>query len=238
MLKKHGYTYKFIKKDLKKTCPIFVDKKFKTKTTSLEFAHILTTYDSHLKKEKIDFVFVHGDRPEVLAATSAAIMNNIPVCHIEAGDLSGSIDESIRHATSKLSQQFLVADENAKNILMKMGENPDHIHIVGNSSLAFNAATPSQKELKQLSKFQDYAILIYHPVTTLSSEFIKTELTDLMLKLKEVNKQIIIISPNNDLGSKEIFNVYKKFKKHKHFPYKMLQDSEILYKFAPSNNNY
>jgi hypothetical protein len=74
-------------------------------------AHIIRTFDKYLKKENIDFVFVHGDRPEVLAAASCAVFNNIPICHIEAGDISGSVDELIRHATSKLSHQFLVADD-------------------------------------------------------------------------------------------------------------------------------
>ena len=62
MLKKYGSTYKFIKSDLKKKCIIRVDKKFKRSSTALETAHILKTYDNHLKKDKIDFVFVHGDR--------------------------------------------------------------------------------------------------------------------------------------------------------------------------------
>jgi len=217
MLKKHGLTYKFIKKDLNGICKIFIDKKFKEKNTALEVAQIIKSYDSYLKKEKIDFVFVHGDRPEVLAAASAAILNNIPVCHIEAGDLSGSVDESIRHATSKLSQQFLVADEKAKNILLKMGEDEKHIHIVENSSLAFQVTSPSQRELDYLNKFKNYAILIYHPVTTLTSQFIENELTNLLKKLQKSNKEIIIISPNNDLGSETILKTYQQFKNHKKF---------------------
>ena len=217
MLKKHGLTYKFIKKDLKGVCKIFIDKKFKEKNTALEVSQIIKSFDSYLKKEKIDFVFVHGDRPEVLAAASTAILNNIPVCHIEAGDLSGSVDESIRHATSKLSQQFLVADEKAKNILIKMGEDEKCIHIVGNSSLAFEVKEPTKKELTQLNKFKNYAILIYHPVTTLSRQFIENELTTLLQKLQKINKEIIVISPNNDLGSEAILKTYQKFKNHKKF---------------------
>ncbi len=217
MLKKHGFTYKFIKKDLNGICKIFIDKKFKAKNTALETAQIIKSFNTYLKKEKIDFVFVHGDRPEVLAAATTAILNNIPVCHIEAGDLSGSVDESIRHATSKLSQQFLVADEKAKNILLKMGEDEKCIHVVGNSSLAFEINEPTKKEKKQLNKFKNYAILIYHPVTTLSSKFIKNELTQLLEKLQKINKEIIIISPNNDLGSETILKTYQQFKSHKKF---------------------
>ena len=60
MLKKYGSTYKFIKSDLKKKCIVRTDKKFKPTSTALETAHILKTYDKHLKKDKIDFIFVHG----------------------------------------------------------------------------------------------------------------------------------------------------------------------------------
>lgn len=217
VLKKYGHTYKFIKKDLKKICSVFVDKKFKEQTTSLEMAHIIQAYDAYLKKQKIDFVFVHGDRPEVLAAASAAIFNNIPVCHIEAGDLSGSVDESIRHATSKLSHQFLVADTEAKKLLIQMGEDKNRIHITGNSSLAFLIADPTPKELAQLNKYQNYAVLIYHPVTTLSPKLLKDEIETLLQKLKQTDKDIVIISPNNDLGSEIILNTYQNFKSHKKF---------------------
>ena len=217
MLKKYGYTYKHIKNDLKKDCNIVLDKKFKEKNVALEMAHIIQCYTKHLIKDKIDFVFVHGDRPEVLAATSAAVLNNIPVCHIEAGDLSGSIDESLRHASSKLAQQFLVADKSAEENLVQMGENPNRIHITGNSSLAFLINQPSEKELKILNQFKNYAILIYHPVTTISQEKIKTEITEILETIKQTDKEYVIISPNNDLGSETILSVYNQYKKQKNF---------------------
>ena len=217
VLKKYGSTCKFIKKDLKKICPIFVDKRFKEQGTALEIAHIIRSYETYLKKQKIDFVFVHGDRPEVLAAATAAVFNNIPVCHIEAGDLSGSVDESIRHATSKLSHQFLVGDEEAKKRLIQMGENESRIHITGNSSLAFLITEPTEQEMLQLNQYKDYAILIYHPVTTLSPNVVKTEIETVLKKLKSIDKEVIIVSPNNDLGTEVILGVYQKFKSHKKF---------------------
>ncbi len=217
MLKKHGMTYQFIQKDLGKKCPIYLDKGFKSQNTALETAHIIQSFDAYLKKEKIDFVFVHGDRPEVLATTTASVFNNIPVCHIEAGDLSGSVDESIRHATSKLSHQFLVADENAKEILLKMGEDEHTIHITGNSSLAFQPTPLSPQEQAQIDSFKNYAILIYHPVTTVAPTFIQKEISDIMTTLKDIGKETIVISPNNDLGNEAILETYHHFKKTPNF---------------------
>lgn len=217
MLKKYGSTYKFIKSDLKKKCIVRTDKKFKPTSTALETAHILKTYDKHLKKDKIDFVFVHGDRPEVLAAAQAAVFNNIPVCHIEAGDFSGSVDELIRHATSKLSHRFLVADEMAKQTLLQMGEKEDSIFITGNSSLAFKIEDPTKKELSLLNSYKNYGVLIYHPVTTLDKKILKEEIDSLMSALDKSEKDYVVILPNNDLGSEIILKIYQKYATNEKF---------------------
>ena len=217
MLKKYGSTYQFIQTDLKKKCHIRVDKKFKSKETALELAHITKAYHKHLKKDKIDFVFVHGDRSEVLAAASAAVLNTIPVCHIEAGDFSGSVDELIRHSTSKLSQRFLVGDEAAKNTLIQLGEKEESIFITGNSSLAFEIGEPTAKELKILNSYKDYAVLIYHPVTTLSKEVLKNEIDSLLIELKKSQKDYVVIFPNNDFGSDIVLKAYQKYATDKKF---------------------
>ena len=171
----------------------------------------MKAYDKHIKKDKIDFVFVHGDRPEVLAAAEAAVFNNVPVCHIEAGDFSGSVDELIRHATSKLSQRFLVADETSKKTLIQMGEKEESIFITGNSSLAFEIGQPSLKELKILNSYKNYAVLIYHPVTTLDQKKLEQEITSLMSELKKSEKEYVVILPNNDLGSDIVLKAYQKY---------------------------
>ena len=217
MLKRYGSTYKFIKSDLKKKCIVRTDKKFKPTSTAFETAHILKTYDKHLKKDKIDFVFVHGDRPEVLAAAQAAVFNNIPVCHIEAGDFSGSVDELIRHATSKLSHRFLVADEMAKQTLLQMGEKEDSIFITGNSSLAFKIEDPTKKELSLLNSYKNYGVLIYHPVTTLDKKILKEEIDSLMSALDKSEKDYVVILPNNDLGSEIILKTYQKYATNEKF---------------------
>ena len=219
MLKKYGSTYKHIQKDLKNNCTIILDKKFKESDVASETAHIIEAYNKHIKKDKIDFSFVHGDRPEVLAAASVCALNNVPVCHIEAGDLSGSVDELIRHATSKLSQRFLVADETAKKLLVQMGEKKESIFITGNSSLAFLINPPTKKELNLLSQFKNYGILLYHPVTTLKKSVLKKEIETLMQHLENTQKQYIVILPNNDLGSDIILNTYQKYKNNKKFSF-------------------
>ncbi len=217
MLKKYGSTYKHIQKDLKKNCTIILDKKFQELGAALEMAHIIQAFDNHLKKEEISFVFVHGDRPEVLAASSTAVLNNIPVCHIEAGDLSGSVDELIRHATSKLASRFLVADKQAEQILLQLGEERTSIHITGNSSLSFLINPPTPKETAQLNQIKNYGILLYHPVTTLKKSVLKKEAVTLMQQLEITQKEYIVIAPNNDLGSDIILKTYQQYQHNKKF---------------------
>ena len=217
MLKKYGSTFHFMQKDLKKIAKIVLDKSFKESSSSQEMAHIIQKFDKFLKKEKIDFVFVHGDRPEVLAASSCAVLNNIPVCHIEAGDISGSVDELIRHATSKLSHKFLVADEAAKNTLIQLGEDEKNIYITGNSSLAYTISPLTKKEKKLVQQFENYGILIYHPVTTLSKTDIKKEISKIMTALSRTKNDYVVILPNNDLGSDTILATYEEFKTNPKF---------------------
>lgn len=214
VLKKYGETYKFINEDLKEKTILDIDKSFKEKTTIEEINHIITQYNKHIQNKKIDFIFVHGDRPEVLAACIAGTFNNIPICHIEAGDISGSVDEAIRHASSKLSHRFLVGDKKAKNRLIKMGENPNSIFITGNASLSYKTKKSCIK-----APFETYAILIYHPVTTLSKECVKEEIEYILKNLEQTHKKTIVILPNNDLNQNIILESYKKYKKNKNFKF-------------------
>ena len=217
MLKKYGQTCQEVEKDFKSTCQIILDKDFSEQNTSQEMAHIIACYDQHLRKDHIDFVFVHGDRPEALAGAIAARLNNIPVCQIEAGDLSGSIDDSIRHSITKLAHRFLVSDEQAKQILLQMGENKKDIFVIGNSSLANDIPDMEGIFQKYDIPFNKYAILIYHPVTTLPAEKIQTEIHLLMKKLVESNLNYIVILPNNDLNHKIILNEYRQLEGNKNF---------------------
>ena len=216
MLAKYGKTYQEIEKDFKGRIHIVLDPSFRETTTSQETAHIISAYDKHLTADKIEFVFVHGDRPEALAGAIAARLNNIPLCQIEAGDLSGSIDDSIRHAITKLSHQFLVSDKAAETILLQLGEEKSHIFITGNSSLA-NIIPPLTAADKRKIPYDKYAILIYHPVTTLSAKDIQKEVKTLMRELDHSGLNYVVILPNNDLNHRVILDEYKKYTQNPRF---------------------
>lgn len=235
MQEKYGNSYREIEQEFGLTCHLLKDFVDDTQDTVKQNAHILSAYDDHLKQDKIDFVFVHGDRPEMLSASMAAVLNNIPVCHIEAGDFSGSIDESLRHAISKLSHRFFVADKRSKLTLMQMGEHNEDIYIVGNPSLANDIkASPVSIDLP----FNKYGILIYHPTTTLSADKIQSEIANVMKELENTRHCFVVIMPNNDLNHKVIETVYDNYRDNPNFvffkslPYDdfrhLLEGAEVL----------
>lgn len=212
-----GNTRNEIEHDFSTSCHLIFDNDFQSTVTAQETAHIISAYDAHLRLDKIDFCFIHGDRSEAFAGATAAAFNNIGICHIEAGDLSGSIDESLRHAISKLSHRFFVADERAKDVLICMGENPDSIFITGNSSLAYDFQDTEKAFLKAGLPFNQYAILIYHPVTTMDKVDVAFEIDGILTAMEKSNQNFVVIMPNNDLNSDVIRQAYKRLEKNPRF---------------------
>ncbi|MBZ7937479.1 UDP-N-acetylglucosamine 2-epimerase [Campylobacter molothri] len=166
-----------------------------------------------------DLIIVHGDRIEPLAAAIVGSLNNILVAHIEGGELSGTIDESLRHAISKLAHIHLVNDETAKKRLVQMGEDKNSIFIIGSPDLELlNANYIDIKEVKKYYniEYENYAIVIFHPVTT---EFnsMKEQSEEFVNALIKSKKNYIVIYPNNDLGFESIMQSYEKLKNLKRF---------------------
>ncbi|MES9692911.1 UDP-N-acetylglucosamine 2-epimerase [Bacillus toyonensis] len=164
-----------------------------------------------------DFVVVLGDRGEMLAATIAATHLNIPVVHFHGGEVSGTIDESVRHAISKLSHIHMVATEGSKQRLLQMGEDSWRIHVVGAPRIETiqKTALPSFKEVKRKYglNINEYYLFVYHPVTTETSKLAK-EMDDIFNVLLESKENIICILPNSDAGQDIINSYYSKLRGH------------------------
>jgi UDP-hydrolysing UDP-N-acetyl-D-glucosamine 2-epimerase len=159
-----------------------------------------------------DVVIVRGDRFEVLAAAAAAAYMNITVAHIEGGDVSGTLDESVRHAITKLSHIHFATNEPAKKRIISMGENKKYV---------FNFGSPDIEVVQKMSKNgdsidlndtgsgapfdiqSDFIVVLYHPVTT---EYAKLpEQTKKVLKaIYELGVPTIWFWPNVDIGAEEI----------------------------------
>ena len=217
--KLYGYTVKEIRKDFK-NIKIIKSKNFNLgDSMDIMLSKSIKVFGNVLKKINPDLVVIHGDRLETLAVSIYCNFNNILIAHIEGGELSGTVDEAIRHATSKMAHIHFVSNKRAKNLLIRMGEYKKNIHIIGSPEVDVMLSTklPSLADCKKRYDiyFKEYAILIFHPVTTLSRSKILNESKVLFNSLKKTKENFIIIFPNNDTYSNIILREILKMNNRK-----------------------
>lgn len=167
-----------------------------------------------LEKLKPDILLVGFDLGAHLAGAIAGAHMNIPIAHIQGGEVTGTIDESLRHGITRFSHIHFPANQDAADRLIKMGENPDFVFNVGCPSLdvALNAELISKDMI--LKEFEidttiPLAILIQHPVTTEVDKGAEQIIMTLDA-VKELNLQTILIYPNVDAGGRRIINEIQK----------------------------
>lgn len=169
----------------------------------------------YVKEMEPDMIVVHGDRVEALAGALVGSLNNIRVAHIEGGEVSGTIDELIRHAVSKVSHIHFVANEGAKQRLLQLGEAEESIHIIGSPDVDImnSKDLPDLAEVKRYYNidFSDYAILLFHPVTTEIKD-IRRQVTDLVDVVLSSSQNFVVLYPNNDHGTEIILEAYDRFR--------------------------
>lgn len=164
-------------------------------------------FASYISNIKPDLIVVHGDRIEALAGASVGSLNNILVAHIEGGEVSGTVDELLRHAVSKLSHTHFVANNEAKKRLVQMGEMEESVYIIGSPDMdvMLSKDLPSFNEVARHYDipFTNYAISLFHPVTT-EIDSLETNAKNYFRALQKSGTNYIIIYPNNDKGSELI----------------------------------
>ncbi len=158
----------------------------------------------YVKELKPDMIVVHGDRVEALAGAIVGSLNNILVAHIEGGEVSGTIDELIRHSVSKMSHLHFVSNKEAKLRLIQLGERKDSIFIIGSPDLDIMNSNelPSLEFVKKKYdfNFDKYSIFMYHPVTT-ELELLTKNISEAVTGIIESGRNFIVVYPNNDHGS-------------------------------------
>jgi len=172
-------------------------------------------FSHYIAEIKPNLIVVHGDRVEAIAGALVGSLNNILVAHIEGGEISGTIDELIRHSVSKLSHIHLVTNQEAKRRLLQLGELESSIFVIGSPDLDLmdSKNLPTLNEAKKYYDivFDTYAIAMFHPITT-EYENIKENIKNFVDAILESKLNYILIYPNNDLGSIEILEEYKRLK--------------------------
>ncbi|WP_066219224.1 UDP-N-acetylglucosamine 2-epimerase [Formosa haliotis] len=182
-------------------------------TMDLTLAKTITGLSAYVKTCQPDLIVIHGDRVEALAGAIVGSLNNILVAHIEGGEVSGTIDELIRHATSKMSHIHFVANAEAKRRLIQMGELEIAIFEIGSPDvdIMFSKHLPDLETVKTYYEipFNDYGIVMFHPVTTEFEDMERYANAFVDALLKDTHNYIVIF-PNNDLGSKAILKAYER----------------------------
>jgi len=165
-----------------------------------------------------DMVLLLGDRGEMLAGALAAIHLNIPVAHIHGGERSGTVDEPVRHAISKLSHFHFTATQDARERLIRMGERADRIFVTGAPGLdgLQQLATLDRVTLCKNMQFDPagkLALFVYHPVLQEASTA-AAEARALLEACLNRGFQVIALMPNSDAGSEAVRNVLTDYGSH------------------------
>lgn len=163
---------------------------------------------------KPDILLILGDRGEMLAAAIAAIHMNIPVAHIHGGEVTGTVDESVRHAITKLSNIHFPATEDSKERIIKLGEKEENIFVCGAPGLDYikNATYLSRQEVLERFKLKDEKILLMtqHSVTS-ERDKVSEQIKETMEAIVSLKYQTIITYPNSDNGGREIIKCIEEY---------------------------
>lgn len=238
LIKKYGHTKDEIDKDKIINCYRF-NNQSKNMSMDITLAKTIKGINKFISNNKTDLIVVHGDRVESLAGAITGCLNNIKVAHIEGGEISGTVDEIIRHSISKLSHLHFVTNKIAKQRLLQMGESNNNIFTIGSPDvdIILKKGLPNLNLVKKRYsiKFENYAICIFHPVTT-ELRKIEYQIKSLLNLLVKSKFNYVILLPNNDLGSEIILEkIHLLKKKNKNF--KLLSSMRFEYYLTLLNNS-
>lgn len=219
LLERFGSTYNEVLKDSYKNIYVAYGL-LPSSTTSVNLGNTISYFSGYIENIKPDMVIVHGDRIEALAGAIVSTLHNVIVGHIEGGEVSGTIDESIRHAITKFSHLHFVCNEDSKRRLLQLGEVQNNIFVIGSPDIdiMMNQDLPTLEQVKKYYeiKYNNYGILMYHPVTT-ENMLLKEHAKILVDAVIDSNRNYIVVYPNNDLGYEFILNEYEKINNNNKF---------------------
>jgi UDP-N-acetylglucosamine 2-epimerase (hydrolysing) len=204
MLSRYGSTVEEIAQIFEHIYPYLNQDPFGSRGMDLALANTIQGLGHWLREFTVDLIVVHGDRIEALAGAVVGALQNVLVAHIEGGEVSGTVDELLRHSISKLSHLHFVANQSARNRLLQMGEQPESVFVIGSPDIDVMLSTslPSLDEVKRHYEipFDNYCIFIYHPVTSELSG-LEQRAERMWRALLASHRNFVVIHPNNDSGS-------------------------------------
>jgi len=190
------------------------------KSTGLGLLELPTAFE----RLEPDVVITVGDRFETMATALAATYMNIPLAHTMGGEVSGNIDESIRHAVTKFAHVHFPASQGAAARIVKMGEEPESVHMVGcpRMDLVAEVLRDGSDGLSDLFQFgvggsfsldEPFLLVSQHPVTTEYGDG-ERQIDETLRAVQQVAMPAIVLWPNADAGSEHIARGIRKFREH------------------------
>ena len=216
-----GNTYLEIEADgikIDKKVPIIDDNAPDTAVETLySMSRALSGFAVAYNELKPDLIVVLGDRYEILAAATAALIERIPVAHLHGGEITeGAYDDAIRHSITKMSQLHFTSTEEYRKRVIQLGEQPERVFNVGALGVENIKKLPlmGKEEIEKEIDFKldDKTILVtYHPVT-LGNRTAKEDIDDFIAALDErKDLRVIFTMPNSDTGGQFIVDAIKEF---------------------------
>ena len=195
------------------------------KSTGMAIIELATQFENL----KPDIVITVADRFETIATAIAASYMNIAVAHTQGGEVTGSIDESVRHAITKLSHIHFPATEQAKDYLIRMGENPETVHLTGCPAMDIIANIDLSQLYGLFARYrgvgpdldpkEPYIVVLQHPVTTEYGQGLM-QIEETLEAVARIGMQTAWLWPNVDAGSDDISKGIRRFRE-KNNPEKM-----------------
>lgn len=219
LLPKYGSTYKEVLKDKYNNVHVALGQQY-SDNMSYNLGSVLMNLSGYVGQIEPDMILVHGDRIDALAGAIVGALNNILVAHIEGGEISGTIDDSIRHAISKFAHLHFVCNPEAKKRLLQLGESEEHIFIIGSPDIdvMISDDLPDLETVKKYYEidFDKYGIFMYHPVTTEIANM-SQHISEVVDALRLSGKKFVVVYPNNDLGTEIIISKLRELEEEENF---------------------
>jgi len=169
-------------------------------------------FSRYVAEANPDLIVVHGDRVEALAGAIVGSLRNIRVAHIEGGEISGTVDELIRHAVTKMAHIHFTANDRTAGRLRQLGERDDSIFVIGSPDIdiLLSDDLPSLDEVRRYYEipFDSYAVGLLHPETT-DLEATRTTAEAMTRAMTESGRNFVLLHPNNDQGAELILRAYE-----------------------------
>ncbi len=198
-----------------------------TKSIGLGVMELTTLFDT----VSPNIVLISGDRFEIFSAAIAAAAMNLHLAHLQGGEVSGTFDESIRHSITKMAHLHFPATVGARERIVRLGEMPENVHLVGCPSIDLVDSIPEADRETVCHRYdldpsEPYVIVIQHPVTTEFREA-GNQVLETLEAVEEMGLSGLMLYPNVDAGSERIVRTIRgmeeagklrRLHKYKHIP--------------------